>query len=194
MPGDNYNPFDTTIPIKPEVFGHAGYAERKLPDGLLGRWERAPLPEGAVVSHVLLAPYRGERPVLAWKDRRLWLPEGDAKPGEDADSAIRRVALEQTGIADLRWRKLGQLRCVATRHSVTQPEGNVTYRGFYVVEVEELADFPTDGTYERRIVTQRDINELIRSQYLEFRREYMEVLDLFVLELHKAAAQAASGG
>lgn len=191
MTGDSYNPFDTTIPIKPVIFGHEAYAERKLPDGLLGSWERGALPDDANVSHVLLAPYRGERPVLAFKDGRLWLPEGEVAAGETTDAAIRRVALEQTGIADLRHRQLGHLRCIATRLSVHQPEGNVTYRAFYAVEVQELADFPTDQRYERRISIQRDINDLIRSHYLELRREYMEVLDLFVLELRKAAAARA---
>src|SRR5688500_643277 len=102
MPGDNYNPFDTTIPLVPEVFGHAGYAERKLPDGILGRWERSPLPDDAVVSHVLLVAYRGERPVAAFREKRLWLPEGDVQEGESAEAAIRRVALEQAGISELR--------------------------------------------------------------------------------------------
>ena len=37
---DNYNPFDTTRPVIPEVFGHAAYAERKLPDGILRSEER----------------------------------------------------------------------------------------------------------------------------------------------------------
>ncbi|MGE0056695.1 MAG: NUDIX domain-containing protein [Dehalococcoidia bacterium] len=190
MPGDSYNPFDTTIPLKPEIFGHAAYAERKLPDGLLGSWERGALPEDANVTQVLLAPYRGERPVLAFKDGRLWLPEGEVAAGETADAAIRRVAMEQVGVSELRYRELGHLRCVATRLSTSQPEGNVTYRAFYAVEVQELADFPADQRYERRISIQRDINDLIRSHYVELRREYMEVLDLFVLELHKAAAAA----
>jgi hypothetical protein len=192
MPGDSYNPFDTTKFVMPEVFGHAAYAERKLPDGLLANWERTPLPEDAKVTHVLLAPYRGERPVLAYKDRRFWLPEGEAHEGESVDATVRRVAMEQLGVSELRFRELGHLRCVATRLSTHQEEGNVTYRGFFVVEVVETADFPSDQSYERRTVTQRDINELIRSHYVELRREYMEVLDLFVLELHKAAAQAAS--
>ena len=91
------------------------------------------------------------------------------------------------------YRELGHLRCVATRLSVNQKEGDVTYRGFFVVEVLGTADFPSDERFERRVCIQRDMNELIRSHYVEFRREYMEVLDLFVLELHKAAAQATSG-
>jgi ADP-ribose pyrophosphatase YjhB (NUDIX family) len=190
---DNYSPFDYYQAPKIEIFGHAAYAERKLPDGLLGTWEPTQLPEGATLTHVLLAPYRGERPVLTWKDRRLWLPEGETREGESPDEAVRRVAMEQVGISQLRWRELGHLRCVATRLS-SQPEGNVTYRAFYVVEVQETADFPSDPSYERRTVTQRDINELIRSSYVELRREYMEVLDLFVLELRKAAAQAAAAG
>jgi hypothetical protein len=193
MPGDSYNPFDTTMPIIPEVFGHAAYAERKLPDGLLANWQRGALPEDAKLTHVLLAPYRGERPVLAYKDRRLWLPEGDVKEGESTEDAIRRIALEQVGVSELRYRELGHLRCVATRLSVNQNEGDVTYRGFFVVEVQGTADFPSDSSFERRVSIQRDMNELIRSHYVEFRREYMEVLDLFVLELHKAAAQAANG-
>jgi ADP-ribose pyrophosphatase YjhB (NUDIX family) len=190
---DNYSPFDTTIPIIPEVFGHRAYAERKLPDGLLANWERTALPEDAKLTQVLLAPYRGERPVLAYKDRRLWLPEGEVHEGESAEAAVRRVALEQVGVSELRYRELGHLRCVATRLSVNQKEGDVTYRGFFVVEVLGTADFPSDESFERRVCIQRDMNELIRSHYVEFRREYMEVLDLFVLELHKAAAQATSG-
>ena len=192
MPGDNYNPFDTTVPLKPEIFGHAAYAERKLPDGLLGRWERSALPDDAVVTQVLLAPYRGERPVLAFRDKRLWLPEGEVKEGESAEDAIRRVALEQVGASDIRFRELGHLRCEATSSSVRQAEGTVTYRVFYAVEVLALADFPADEAYERRIVHQREINDLIRSHYVEFRREYMEVLDLFVLELRKAAIATGS--
>jgi hypothetical protein len=188
MSGDSYNPFDTTIPLTPEVFGHAAYAERKLPDGLLGNWERSALPDGAAVTDVLLVPYRGEKPVLTWREKRLWLPEGATHEGETVEAAIRRVALEQAGIAELRYRELGHLRCVATRNSVKQAEGNVTYRGLFAVEVQELADFPTNDAFERRAVTQRDLNELIRSHYVEFRREYMEVIDLFVLELRKAAA------
>jgi len=192
MPGDSYNPFDTTIPLVPEVFGHAGYAERKLPDGLLANWERTALPDDAKVTHVTLVPYRGEKPVLAWRDKRLWLPEGEAGEGESADAAIRRIALQQAGISELRYRQMGHLRCVATRHSVTQAEGTVTYRGLYAVEVQELADFPGDESFERRTVTQRDLNELVRSHYVEFRREYMEVIDLFVLELRTAAAGVES--
>lgn len=188
MPGDNYSPFDTYVPPKPEIFGHLGYAERKLPDGLLARWERERLPEGVTLTEVLLVPYRGERPVLAWKDRRLWLPEGRVQDGESEGAAVRRAALEQAGVSDLRYRELGHLRVVATRLSTTQVEGTVTYRGLYAVEVLELADFPADQGYERRTVTQRDLNELVRSHYVELRREYMEVIDLFVLELRKAAA------
>jgi ADP-ribose pyrophosphatase YjhB (NUDIX family) len=189
---DNYNPFDSTIPIKPEIFGHAAYAERKLPNGLLARWERTPLPDDAVVSRVLLVPYRGERPVLPYRDKRHWLPEGEVRDGESAEGAVRRVALEQAGISELRFRELGHLRCEATSSTVGQAEGDVTYRVLYAVEVDGLADFPADEAYERRIVHQREMNDMIRSHYVELRREYMEVLDLFVLELRKAALAAGS--
>ncbi len=185
---DSYNQFDTSRPIVPEVFGHAAYAERKLPDGILATWERSPLPDDANVVHVMLVPYRGERPVLTWRDRRLWLPEGDVLPGESADAAVRRIAMEQVGIAALSAQHLGHLVCRATAASKLQPDGTVTYRAFYAVDVEELADTPTDSSFERRITPQRDLNELIRSHYVELRREYMEVIDLVVLERHKAAA------
>ena len=193
MTGDNYNPFDTTRPIIPEVFGHAAYAERRLPDGLLAQWERSPLPEGVSVTRVMLVPYRGERPVLAWRDRRFWLPEGDVHDGEVVESAARRVALEQIGVSTLTAEHLGHLHCRATSASKSQAEGTETYRVMYAVDVQELADFPSDTSNERRIATQRDMNDMIRSHYVELRREYMEVIDLVVLERRKAAAQAASG-
>lgn len=189
---DSYNPFDTTRPVAPEIFGHAAYAERKLPDGILANWEPTEMPEDAVVTHVTLVPFRGERPVLAWRDRRLWLPEGEVAVGETADAAVRRVALEQVGVSALRSRELGHLKCRATAASKKQADGTVTYRALYAVDVEELADFPADQSYERRISAQRDLNDLIRSHYVELRREYMEVIDLVVLERRKAAAAGAN--
>jgi len=190
MPGDSYNPFDTTRPVAMEVFGHAAYAERKLPDGVLANWELTPIPEDASVTRVMLVPYRGERPVLAWRDGRLWLPEGDVREGENVDAAISRIALEQAGIAALSAQHLGHLRCRATAASKLQPDGAVTYHGVYAVDVQELADFPADASNERRIAQQRDLNDLIRSHYVELRREYMEVIDSIVLERRKQAAQA----
>lgn len=189
---DSYNPFDTTRPIIPEVFGHAAYAERKLPDGILANWQPTLLPDDAVVTQVILVPFRGERPVLAWRGGRYWLPEGEVTAGESVDDAIKRIALEQTGIATLASRQLGHLRCRATAASVKQADGTVTYRVLYAVEVQELADFPADQSFERRIASQRDLNDLVRSHYVELRREYMEVIDLVVLEIRKAAAQATS--
>jgi hypothetical protein len=56
----------------------------------------------------------------------------------------------------------------------------------YGVEVGSLADFPSDSNYERRIILQRDLNTLIRSSYVEVRREYTDSLDPWLLERLKA--------
>jgi ADP-ribose pyrophosphatase YjhB (NUDIX family) len=192
MPGDSYNPFDTSAPPRIEVFGHQAYAERKLPDEILARFETSDLPEDAVVTHVTMVPYRGERPVLPWREGRFWLPAGEAKQGESALDAVRRVALEQAGIKDLKATHLGHLRCRATVHSRLQPAGTETFRVFYAVDVTELADNTTDPAYERRIVLQRDLNVLLRTQYAELRREYMETLDYFLLERLKQNAKASA--
>jgi hypothetical protein len=191
---ESWNPSDFAKLRPPEVFGHLGYAERRLPDGLLGNWELEPLPEDATVTHVTLIPFRGQRPVLTFHDGRLSLLEGEAHPGEALEQAVARVAMEQAGISELTSRHLGHLRCRATVYSQKQENGTVTYRPLYAVDVGALADFPSDPSYERRIVTQRDLNDVVRSNYVELRREYMEALDGFVLERIKEAAAGSAAG
>jgi hypothetical protein len=191
---ESWNPSDFAKLRPPEVFGHLGYAERRLPDGLLGNWEIAPLPADAAVTHVILVPFRGQRPVLTFHNGRLSLLEGEAHPGETPDQTVARVAMEQAGISELTWKHLGHLRCRATIYSEKQEAGTITYRPFYALDVVALADFPSDPAYERRIVTQRDLNDVVRSNYVELRREYMEALDGFVLERIKAASAGTAAG
>jgi hypothetical protein len=191
---ESWSPSDLAKMRPPEVFGHLGYAERRLPDGLLGNWELEPLPEDAVVTQVILVPFRGQRPVLTFHNGRLSLLEGEAHPGETPEEAVVRVAMEQAGVSDLKARHLGHLRCRATIYSQNQESGTVTYRPFYALDVVNLADFPTDPAYERRIVTQRDLNDVVRSNYVELRREYMEALDAVVLERIKEASAGTPGG
>jgi ADP-ribose pyrophosphatase YjhB (NUDIX family) len=173
-----------------EVFGHEAYKERRLPDEVLANFETTPLPEDAVVTHLLIASYRGERPVLAWHDGRLTLPAGDVKPGEALGDAINRLLLEQIGVLRPVAAHLGHFRCRATVHSKNQAPGTVTYRAYYAAQIGELVDFPSDPAYERRIVLQRDLNNVLRTEYAEYQREYMETLDNYVLELRKQAAQS----
>jgi hypothetical protein len=164
------------------------YTEKKIAGGeLLATWERRPLPADANVVQVRLIPYRGERGVLVWHDGRLWLPEGEPKEGESLDDAIERIALEQAGIAELTAGHLGHVRVQATRLSKTYAPDTVVYEALYSVDVGGLADAPSDERYERRMVHQREVNELLRLRYSEWWREYRDALDPFLLERVKAS-------
>jgi hypothetical protein len=162
------------------------YTQKKIGDEMVADWERKALPDDARVILVTLIPYRGERAVLAWRDNRLWLPEGAPEPGEDAEAAIRRVALEQAGIEALTATHLGHFRCVATRHSQQYEADSVVYQALYGVDVTSLADNPSDSAYGRSIVLQRDLNNLLRTSYAYVFREYRDALDPWLLERVKA--------
>jgi ADP-ribose pyrophosphatase YjhB (NUDIX family) len=153
---------------------------------MLATWETSDVPAGAVVTHVTLIPYRGEKAVVAWREARYWLPEGDVKDGETAEAAVRRIAEEQTGILDPTIKQLGHFRCRATTYSTTQAPDTITYQALYGVETGSLADFPSDPANERRIILQRDLNTLLRGAYVEIRREYTDALDAWLLERLKA--------
>jgi ADP-ribose pyrophosphatase YjhB (NUDIX family) len=180
--------FGENLGYIPEAPGRGRvFTEKKFPDETLAMWESADLPEDARVVHVTLYPYRGERVVLPWKDGRPTLPEGSVAEGETAEQAVRRVALEQCGIAALTSTHLGHFRCKATVYSKLLPAGTITYRVLYGVDVEELADGPTAAGFERRLVPQRDLLALIRDRYFELSKEYLEALDQFVLARAKRA-------
>ena len=149
-------------------------------------WETTELPEGVAVNHVTLIPYRGEKAVVAWKAGQIMLPEGDILPGETPQQAIDRIAMEQAGITDPAATHLGHFRAKATSFHKSLPLGAVTYQALYAVEVGGIADFPSDTTYERRIILQRDLNTLLRSSYVEYRREYTDSLDHYLIERLKA--------
>jgi hypothetical protein len=118
------------------------------------------------------------------------LPEGASRPGESGEDAVKRIALEQAGIASLELRHLGHFRCRATSQHPTLAANTVTYEVLYGGEVGELADFPTDGEHERRIILQRDLNNLLRTGYIERRREFTDTLDHWLLERLKANLKA----
>ena len=158
------------------------YTEKKIGDQILSLWETRPLPEDALVTRITLIPYRGERPVLGWRAGRLWLPEGNVQPDESVEAAIARIGAEQAGILDPTATHLGHFRNRATSLSTTQPPDSITYQALYAVSVGGLSDFPTDTAWERRIILQRDFNTLIRTSYVEMRREYTDSLDDWLLE------------
>ena len=171
---------------RPRESERGAYTEKKWGDDTLAVWELQELPADAVVTRVTLIPYRGDKAVVAWKGGQHYLPDGEAKPGESAEAAVRRIALEQAGIAKCELRHLGHFRCRATSLHPTLPLNAVTYQALYGLEVSELADFPTDGEHERRIILQRDLNTLLRSSYVERRREFTDTLDHWLLERLKA--------
>lgn len=185
------DPFGGDAPIpstywRPRESERPGYTEKKFGDEALGFWETSPLPEDAKVTRVTLIPYRGERAVVSWHGGQLALPEGDVREGEGVEDAVRRIALEQAGILEPTLTHLGHFRVRATIYSKTQPAGTITYQALYGVEVGSLADFPADPAFERRIILQRDLNALLRSSYVEVRREYTDALDKWLLERLKA--------
>jgi hypothetical protein len=163
------------------------YTEKKLGDEWVALWTNEPLPEGAKVHHVTVVPYRGERGVMPWKNGRFSLPETDVQDGEDADSAIRRVLFDQVGIQDPTVTHLGHFVLKATTLNKKLQAGTVVHDVFYSAEVGSLADFPGDQSFERRIILQREINEILRGQYIERRREYTDALDRWLLQRLKAA-------
>lgn len=139
-----------------------------------------------------LIPYRGERPVVAWKDGHGCLPEGDVREGEDVVDAIKRIANEQAGITHATSKHLGHYKYTATSFNKEVEPGTTIYRALYVLEVSELGDGPTDESFGRRIVMQRDLNEILRSHYIESRREYADALDRWLLERLKAQNAASN--
>ena len=185
------DPYGDAAPVpgtfwRPRESERSIYTEKRIGDESLALWEVSELPADATVTHVTLIPYRGERAVLAWQQGRLLLPEGDVGPAEDVEAAIKHIALEQAGILDPTPKHLGHFRCRATVNSKTLSPGTVTYQALYGVEVGGLADFPSDSAYERRIILQRDLNTLLRSSYVEMRREYTDSLDRWLLARLKA--------
>jgi ADP-ribose pyrophosphatase YjhB (NUDIX family) len=163
------------------------YTEKKLGDDWVAYWTTGDLPEGANVMHVTIIPYRGERGVVPWKSGKFSLPEGDVNEGESAEAAIARILMEQVGIQEATPTHLGHFVLKATTLNKKLQAGTIVYDGFYVAEVGSLADNPGDQSYERRIILQREINEILRSQYIERRREYTDTLDRWLLERLKAA-------
>jgi predicted NUDIX family NTP pyrophosphohydrolase len=142
------------------------------------------------VTNVLLIPYRGERPVVAWKDGAGRLPVGEVHSGEDVIDAIKRIANEQCGILHATSKHLGHYKYTASSYNKDVAAGTTTYHGLYVLDVTELGDGPTDESFGRRIVQQRDLNEIIRQNHIESRREYADALDDWLLDRLKAQAAA----
>jgi ADP-ribose pyrophosphatase YjhB (NUDIX family) len=166
------------------------YTEKKIGDDWIALWTTEDLPAGANVTHVVTVPYRGEKGVVPWKDGRFTLPEGDALPGEDAETAIRRIVNEQCGILDPKATHLGHFVFKATTQNQKLPAGEIVYDAFYVLEVGSLADNPGDQSYERRMIPQREINEILRNNYIERRLEYTDALDKWLLARLVAAKDA----
>src|SRR3954469_7068919 len=109
---DPYGGGDTTPMTfwRPRESERGAYTEKKLGDELLAIWETSELPADAVVTHVTLISYRGDKAVVTWKNGQLMLQEGDTLPGESVEAAARRIALEQSGIQDASIVHLGHFR------------------------------------------------------------------------------------
>lgn len=168
------------------------YTEKKIGDDWTAIWEKSSLPGDAKVTHVTLIPYRGEKVVIGWRDGVSYLPEGDVAEGEQLADAMLRIANQQCGILHADSKHLGHYKYTATHLNKELPFGTTTYHALYVLEVTELGDAPTDESYERRIVLQRDLNQILRNNYIESRREYTDALDTWLLERLKAQSAGSS--
>jgi hypothetical protein len=115
------------------------------------------------------------------------------REGEEADAAIRRIANEQAGILEPKATHLGHFTYTAGSLNKRYAAGTRVYDALYAVEVGDLADSPGDESFERRIILQRDLNEILRSTYVERRREYTDALDWWLVERIKANIKAGSG-
>ncbi len=163
------------------------YTQKKIGDEWVADWTLEDIPSDATVTHVTTIPYRGERVVLPFKDGIYSLPETGVAEGETAEDAIKRVVFDMCGIQDPRIAQLGHFTYKATTLNKTLPPGSTTIDALYALEVGSLADNPGDESYERRIVLQRDLNQLLRAGYVERRREYTDALDVWLLQRLKAA-------
>jgi hypothetical protein len=168
------------------------YTEKKIGDEWVALWTTEDLPADANVTHLTVIPYRGERVVLAYRDGVERLPETDVSEAETVEDALRRVLFDQCGIQDPKITHLGHYTYKATTLNKTLPAGTTTYDVLYVIEVGSLADNPGDMSYERHIKLQRDLNLILRTHYVERRREYTDTLDYWLLERLKAE-KAESG-
>jgi ADP-ribose pyrophosphatase YjhB (NUDIX family) len=173
--------------FRPRESERSQYTEKRIGDEWTALWDTASLPDDAVVTHLTLIPYRGERAVVAYKNGQGYLPEGDLKEGESVVDALKRIALEQAGIAHARSRHLGNFTYTAGNRNPDYPFGAKVYHALYVLEVTDLADGPADESFERRIILQRDLNTILRTNHVEMRREYADALDEWLLERLKAA-------
>jgi ADP-ribose pyrophosphatase YjhB (NUDIX family) len=173
--------------FRPRESERSIYTEKKIGDEWVAYWTLDDIPADARVTHVTAIPYRGERVVMPYKNGGPVLPETDVAEGESAEDALKRVALETCGIDDAKVTHLGHFIYKATTLNKTLPPGSATIDGLFVLEVGSLADNPGDESYERRMVPQRELNELLRNSYIERRREYTDALDRWLLERLKAA-------
>jgi ADP-ribose pyrophosphatase YjhB (NUDIX family) len=187
MPFDDPHPNWNQTSRWPREGERGAYTEKKFANGLIAIWRREELPPDAPITHVTLIPYRGERAVVSWRDGAMRLPEGAVNEGEALEDAVRRVALAQAGILDPAIKQLGHF-VLKPANAKDQTPANVTFQALIGVEAGSLADGPADESYQRRIITQRDLNTLIRENYIERRLEYVNALDAWLLERLKAAA------
>ncbi len=167
------------------------YTEKKIGDEWVAIWSQGDIPSNATITHVTTIPYRGERVVLPYRNGSHFLPETDVADGESAEDAIKRVVFDTCGIQDPQSTNLGQFLYKATTLNKTLAPGTTTAHVLYVLDVGSLADNPGDDSCERRIVPQRELNLLLRSSYIERRREYVEALDAWLMERLKASRPGA---
>jgi ADP-ribose pyrophosphatase YjhB (NUDIX family) len=186
------NPGVPSTYFRPRESERPMYTTKKIGDEWMATWETSDLPADAEVTHVTLIPYRGERAVVGYREGVMHLPEGDIQQGETLAAAMQRIAKQQCGIAHATTQHLGHFRYVAGARNTTHAPGSVIYDALYVVDVKELEDAPEDTSYERRIILQRDLNQILRTAYVERRREYTDALDQWLLERIKAGLKTDS--
>ena len=99
--------------------------------------------------------------------------------------------MSRCGILHATSKHLGHYRWTASSFNKEFAAGTETFQALYVLEVTELGDNPADDSYGRRSILQRDLNEIIRRNHIENRREYADALDDWLLERLKAEAASS---
>ena len=120
--------------FRPRESERSQYTEKRIGDEWTALWDTTSLPDDAVVTHVTLIPYRGERAVVAYKNGQGNLPEGDLKEGEPVVDGLKRIALEQAGIAHARSRHIGHFTYTAGNRNPDYPFGARVYHPLYVLK------------------------------------------------------------
>ena len=148
--------------------------ELNINDAWRGRWIKdEELPAEVPVNHAYGVVYLGEKGYVC-------RPEGDAvwgtvecDPGsEDAEQAVRKAALNQTGATVDKAILAGFFYCKATSLNPDFEAGAPTTRPIYILSASSVDDIPEGSAFERRRLPMNEHLKALRERYAEL-AEYL---------------------